>query len=49
MLTSMITANTDRDICEIKFCDNEHTSPLTNEEIRGILWETFVGGIDTVC
>jgi cytochrome P450 len=47
MLTSMITANTDRDICEIKFSDEEHTKPMTDEEIRGVLWETCFGGIDT--
>ncbi|CAG8531931.1 17311_t:CDS:2 [Funneliformis caledonium] len=47
MLTSMITANTDRDICEIKMVDEEHTQPMNDELIRGILWETFVGGIDT--
>ncbi|CAI2173285.1 15319_t:CDS:2 [Funneliformis geosporum] len=39
MLTSMITANTDRDICEIKMVDEEHTQ-LMND--RGVLWETFV-------
>jgi len=48
MLTSMITANTDRDICEIKFFNEEHTKPMTDEAIRAILWETYVGGIDTV-
>jgi cytochrome P450 len=49
MLTSMITANTDRDITEVKY-DNEHmlTRPMKDEEIRAILWEAFVGGIDTV-
>ncbi|CAI2177432.1 1716_t:CDS:2 [Funneliformis geosporum] len=47
MLTSMITANTDRDICEIKMADEEHTQPMNDEIIRGVLWETFVGGIDT--
>jgi hypothetical protein len=49
ILTSMITANTDRDITEVKY-DNEHmlTRPMTDEEIRAILWEAFVGGIDTV-
>ncbi|CAG8476171.1 13518_t:CDS:2 [Funneliformis caledonium] len=47
MLTSMITANTDRDICEIKMVDEEHTQPMSDEKIRGILWETMVGGIDS--
>ena len=41
-------ANTDRDICEIKMVDEEHTQPMNDEIIRGILWETMVGGIDTV-
>ncbi|PKK68329.1 hypothetical protein RhiirC2_750362 [Rhizophagus irregularis] len=45
----MLTAYTDRDICEVKYYDEEYTSrPLTDEEVRGNLWETFVAGIDTV-
>ncbi|PKY27987.1 cytochrome P450 [Rhizophagus irregularis] len=48
MLTSMLTAYTDRDICEVKYYDEVYTNrPLTDEEVRGNLWETFVAGIDT--
>jgi len=45
MLTSMITINTDRSIRKF---DEEHYKPLTDEEIRGTLWETWVAGMDTV-
>ncbi|CAB4442294.1 unnamed protein product [Rhizophagus irregularis] len=32
----------------MKYYDEEYTSrPLTDEEVRGNLWETFVAGIDT--
>ncbi|CAI2192105.1 4082_t:CDS:2, partial [Funneliformis geosporum] len=36
MLTSIIT---DRDICEIKMVDEEHTQPMNDEIIRGVLWK----------
>ncbi|UZO20220.1 uncharacterized protein OCT59_012646 [Rhizophagus irregularis] len=33
---------------KMKYYDEEYTSrPLTDEEVRGNLWETFVAGIDT--
>ncbi|CAG8454068.1 9404_t:CDS:2 [Paraglomus occultum] len=44
MLTSMITINTDRSLRKF---DEEHCKPLTDEEIRGTLWETWVAGMDT--
>ncbi|RGB36189.1 hypothetical protein C1646_758395 [Rhizophagus diaphanus] len=37
-----------KNICEVKYYDEEYTSrPLTDEEVRRNLWETFVAGIDT--
>ncbi|CAI2169968.1 19649_t:CDS:1 [Funneliformis geosporum] len=47
MITSLITANTDRDINESKYMDEDHSKPIKNEEIGQILFEAFAGGIDT--
>src|ERR1043166_7825202 len=48
MLTSLITANTERDISKHQR-DNgeEHSKPLTDDQINQILLESFAGGIDT--
>jgi len=45
----MLIAYTDRDICEVKYYDEEYTNrPLTDEEFCSNLWETFVASIDMV-
>src|ERR1043166_5402656 len=48
MLTSLITANTERDINKNQHNDDEEfTKPLTNDQINQILIESISGGIDT--
>src|SRR6266498_2577961 len=47
MLTSLITANTERDINKYQYNDEEHAKPLTNDQINQILLESISGGIDT--
>ncbi|CAG8601478.1 5006_t:CDS:2 [Funneliformis caledonium] len=47
MLTSLITANTERDINESKYMDEDRSKPLNNDEISQILFEAIAGGIDT--
>ncbi len=47
MLTSLITANTERDINKYQHNDEEHAKPLTNDQINQILLESISGGIDT--
>ncbi|CAI2169731.1 19066_t:CDS:1 [Funneliformis geosporum] len=46
MLSSLITANTERDINDSKYI-NEEYKPLNNDEISQILLEAIIGGIDT--
>src|ERR1043166_1366446 len=48
MLTSLITANTERDINKYQHSDDEEfIKPLTNDQISQILLESISGGIDT--
>ncbi|CAI2169530.1 7551_t:CDS:1 [Funneliformis geosporum] len=47
MLTSLITANTERDVNVSKYMDDDHSKPLNNDEIHQILLESITGGIDT--
>ncbi|CAG8601441.1 5004_t:CDS:1 [Funneliformis caledonium] len=47
MLTSLITANTERDINKSKYMDEDHSKPLNNDEISQNLLEAISGGIDT--
>ncbi|CAH1760006.1 23599_t:CDS:2 [Entrophospora sp. SA101] len=48
ILTALITANTDKDMLNIKrFDDEKFNRPLTNEEIRGVLVDVFFAGVDT--
>src|SRR6266542_782759 len=46
MLTSLIIANTERDTNKYQHND-EHTKPLTDDQINQILLESIIGGIDT--
>ncbi|PKK77491.1 cytochrome P450 [Rhizophagus irregularis] len=49
MLTSLITANTPRDVNQIKTVSGEALNrPMTNTEIRGSIFDGFLGGTDTV-
>ncbi|CAG8675242.1 13119_t:CDS:2 [Cetraspora pellucida] len=48
MLTSLITANTERDINNIQSVKGDMLRPLTDVEIRGNLFDAFLGGTDTV-
>jgi hypothetical protein len=48
MLTSVITANTPRNVNFTKTFGDEAMRPMTNAEIRGIMLDGFVGGTDTV-
>ncbi|CAI2170881.1 3493_t:CDS:2 [Funneliformis geosporum] len=48
MLTSVITANTPRDINQIKTVEGESMGrPMNDTEIRGIMFDGFLGGTDT--
>ncbi|CAG8571222.1 8965_t:CDS:2 [Funneliformis caledonium] len=48
MLTSVITANTTRDINRVKTVEGEAMDrPMTDLEIRGIMFDAFIGGTDT--
>lgn len=47
MLTSIITANTPRDVNPTKTVGGETTRPLDVSEIRCLLLETFIAGTDT--
>ncbi|CAB5212027.1 unnamed protein product [Rhizophagus irregularis] len=46
-LTSVIVANTPRDVNYNKIVDKEANRPMTDLEIRGILFDGIVGGTDT--
>ncbi|CAI2166114.1 17732_t:CDS:2 [Funneliformis geosporum] len=46
MLTMLLTVNTPRDIT-VNLADDQHTRPLTDEEIRGNIMEAIVAGVDT--
>jgi hypothetical protein len=49
MLTSVITANTPRDVNYTKTVGGEALErPMTDSEIRGIIFDGFIGGTDTV-
>ena len=49
MLTSVITANTPRDVNYTKTVGGEAMErPMTDDEIRGIIFDGFLGGTDTV-
>ncbi|CAB4395411.1 unnamed protein product [Rhizophagus irregularis] len=48
MLTSVITANTTRDVNHVKTVGGEALNrPMTDSEIRGIILDGFFGGTDT--
>ncbi|GBC17952.2 cytochrome P450 [Rhizophagus irregularis DAOM 181602=DAOM 197198] len=48
MLTSLITANTPRDVNHVKTVGGEALDrPMTDTEIRGIIFDGFLGGTDT--
>ncbi|KAF0453766.1 cytochrome P450 [Gigaspora margarita] len=47
MLTSLIIANTIRDIANVKTIDDEMLRPMNDDEIRGNLLDAFLGGTDT--
>ncbi|RGB33677.1 cytochrome P450 [Rhizophagus diaphanus] len=48
MLTSLITANTPRDVNHVKTVGGEVLNrPMTDSEIRGIIFDGFLGGTDT--
>ncbi|CAG8672768.1 7188_t:CDS:2, partial [Racocetra persica] len=47
MLTSLIIANTERDIAKIKAVGGETFEPMTDEDIRSNLIDAFAGGTDT--
>ncbi|RGB33678.1 cytochrome P450 [Rhizophagus diaphanus] len=48
MLTSLITANTSRDVNHIKTVSGEALNrPMTDSEIRGSIFDGFLGGTDT--
>ncbi|CAB4395406.1 unnamed protein product [Rhizophagus irregularis] len=48
MLTSLITANTSRDVNHTKTVGGEALNrPMTDTEIRGIIFDGFLGGTDT--
>ena len=48
MLTSYITANTQRDINVTKHADADLLRPMTDKEIFGNIIEAISGGIETV-
>ncbi|CAG8682736.1 4826_t:CDS:2, partial [Cetraspora pellucida] len=48
MLTSLITANTERDINNIQSVKGDMLRPLPDVQIRGNLFDAFLGGTDTV-
>lgn len=48
MLTSLITANTERDINNIKSVKGDMIRPLTDNEIRSNLFDAFTGSTDTI-
>jgi hypothetical protein len=49
MLTSLITANTPRDVNYTKTVGGEaFRRPMTDTEIRGVIFDGFLGGTDTV-
>ncbi|CAG8443628.1 13447_t:CDS:2 [Funneliformis caledonium] len=49
MLTSLITANTSRDINHVETVEGEVMNlPMTDLEIRSILFETFLGGTEKI-
>ncbi|GBC17956.2 cytochrome P450 [Rhizophagus irregularis DAOM 181602=DAOM 197198] len=48
MLTSLITSNTPRDVNQIKTVSGEALNrPMTDTEIRGSIFDGFLGGTDT--
>ncbi|CAG8471119.1 16353_t:CDS:2 [Funneliformis mosseae] len=47
MLTLLITTNTERELIDQKSVEEEHSKPLTNDQISQILLEAISGGIDT--
>ncbi|CAG8539965.1 15407_t:CDS:1 [Funneliformis caledonium] len=47
MLTLLITTNTERELIDQKSVEEEHSKPLTNDQISQILLEALSGGIDT--
>ncbi|CAG8790445.1 14794_t:CDS:2, partial [Cetraspora pellucida] len=47
MLTSLIIANTEKDIANIKTVDSEALEPMADEEIRNNLIEALAAGTDT--
>ncbi|CAB5348901.1 unnamed protein product [Rhizophagus irregularis] len=47
MLTSIITANTLRDVNYNKIDDKEAMRPMTDLEIRGIIFDGIIAGTDT--
>jgi hypothetical protein len=48
LLTSLIIANTSRDVKYIETADDETMRPMTDTEIRGNILDGFLGGTDTV-
>ena len=48
MLTSVITANTPRGVNYTKTVGETLERPMTDNEIRGILFDGILGGTDTV-
>ncbi|CAG8678314.1 267_t:CDS:2, partial [Cetraspora pellucida] len=48
MLTSLITANTERDINNAKKVEGDMFRPMSDIEIRGNLLDAFLGGTDTI-
>ncbi|CAG8598157.1 18044_t:CDS:2 [Acaulospora morrowiae] len=46
ILTMLLTVNTPRDITT-NIADDEHTRPMTDEEVRGNLLEAIAAGVDT--
>ncbi|PKC09703.1 cytochrome P450 [Rhizophagus irregularis] len=47
MLTSVIIANTPRDVKYIETVDGEAMRPMADDDIRGIILDGFLGGTDT--
>ncbi|RIA87186.1 cytochrome P450 [Glomus cerebriforme] len=47
MLTSVIIASTPRDVNNVKTVGGETMRPMTDNEIRGVIFDGFLGGTDT--
>ena len=50
MLTSLVTANTSRDVNPLKHADDPRLlRPMTDKEIFGNVLDVMLGGFDNVC